>query len=330
MANISTQYLGLNLKNPLIIGSCGLTGNVDSIVNLAKNGAGAVVLKSIFEEEIRLEFQDTLKKQLGYQDNNLEFFDYYDYQIKNDVLRRTAELIHQVKEVTEIPVIASINCRSVGEWYSFAQKLQEAGADALELNIFTIPSDPVEEPESIYSVYLRIVEKVKAHVSIPVSVKLSPYFTNLGNITKRLDDAGVNGLVFFNRFFNPDIDIDNIRVTSGPVYSASGDYVLPLRWISILANKLKCDLVASTGVHTPETMIKMLLAGASGVEVVSAIYKNGPGYIRDMLFGLEKWMDKMELNSISEIQQLGKKAMPSNPELFERVQFMRYFGEHKD
>ncbi len=329
MANLSTKYLGLQLKNPLIVGSCGLTGNAESIIKLANNGAGAVVLKSIFEEEIQLEFKDTLKKELGYQDNNLEFLDYYDYQLKNDVLKGTAELIKQVKESTDIPVIASINCRSVGEWYSYALKLQDAGADALELNIFKMPFGTDEDAEAINAVYLRIVEKVKARVSIPISVKLSPYFTNIGNISQRLEKGGVDGLVFFNRFYNPDIDIENIRLISGAVYSTPVDYVLPLRWISILSQKLSCDLVASTGVHTPETLIKMLLAGASSVQVVSAMYKNGTGYIKDMLYGLEKWMDKKGLETISDIHQLGQKAMPSNPELFERVQFMRYFGEHE-
>lgn len=328
MANLSTKYLGIQLKNPLVVGSCGLTGSVESIIKLANNGAGAVVLKSIFEEEIQLEFQETLKKELGYQENNLEFFDYYDYQIKNDVLTKTAELIGRVKEATDIPVIASINCRSVGEWFSYAQKLQEAGADALELNIFKMPQQTTEAADAIDAVYLRIVEKVIAHVSVPVSVKLSPYFTNLGNIAQRLEGTGAKGLVFFNRFYNPDIDIDNIRVTSGAVYSNTGDYVLPLRWISLLSGKLKADLMASTGIHNPEGIIKMLLAGAAGVQVASVLYKNGPGYIRDMLYGLEKWMDKKCLNTIDDIHQLGKQAMPANPELFERVQFMRYFGEH--
>lgn len=329
MANLSTQYLGINLKNPLIVGSCGLTGNADSIIKLANNGAGAVVLKSIFEEEIQLEFKDTLKKELGHQDSNLEYLDYFDYELKNNILKGTADLIRLVKEATDIPVIASINCRSVGEWYSYALKLQEAGADALELNISIIPSNPDQDSEAINAVYLRIVEKVKAHVSIPVSVKLSPYFTNLGNIAQSLEGAGAAGLVLFNRFYNPDIDIENIRITSGGVYSNSGDYVLPLRWISLLSGKLKCDLVASTGIHTTENFIKMLLAGASGVQVVSALYKNGPGYIRDLLYGIEKWMDKKDLKTISDIHHLGKKMIPANPEVFERVQFMKYFGEHK-
>lgn len=328
MANLSTQYLGLQLKNPLIVGSCGLTGNLNSIIKLAGNGAGAVVLKSIFEEEIQVEFQETLKKELGNQENNLEFLDYYDYQLKNDVLRRTADLIKQVKQASDIPVIASINCRSVGEWYSYALKLQEAGADALELNIFKMPSDPSEDAEAILAIYIAIVEKIKARVAIPVSVKLSPYFTNLANVAQRLERAGANGLVLFNRFYNPDIDIENLRTTSGAIYSNPNDYVLPLRWISLLSGNLKCDLVASTGIHTPESFIKMLLSGAAGVQVVSALYKNSPGYIMDILHGVEKWMDSKGLETIADIHKLGKQNMPSNSEVFERVQFMRYFGEY--
>ncbi len=328
MANLTTQYIGLELKNPLIVGSCGLTGNADSIIKLANNGVSAVVLKSIFEEEIQMEYESTFKKELGHQENNLEFFDYYDYQLKNDVLEQTAILISQVKESTDISVIASINCKSAGEWYSYALKLQEAGADAIELNIYKMPTQTGENSEDIISVYLDIVEKVKSHISIPISVKLSPYFTNLAGISKKLELAGVGGLVLFNRFYNPDIDIDNMRVTSGPVYSNQSDYVLPLRWISLLSEKVNCDLVASTGIHTPESLIKMLLAGAKGVQVVSALYKNGPGYTKDLLYGLEKWMNKKGLKSVADINKLGKQTMPSNPEVFERVQFMKYFGSH--
>ncbi|TCO06090.1 dihydroorotate dehydrogenase-like protein [Natronoflexus pectinivorans] len=328
MANLTTKYLGIELKNPLIVGSCGLTATPDSIARLAKNGAAAVVLKSIFEEEIQLEYQNTFKNQLGHQENNLEFFDYYDYQLKNDMLERTTQLIKSVKEESDIKVIASINCRSVGEWFSYAAKLQDAGADAIELNVFRLPVSIDEDAATISARYINIIKKVKSHVSIPVSIKLSPFFTDTAHMAKKLEDAGVEGLVLFNRYYNPDIDLVNNKIVSGSVYSAPSDYVWSLRWISILSDKLNCDLVGSTGIHTPDTMLKMLISGAKAVQVVSAIYKNGPDYIMDFLHGLEKWMDQNKIETIDDLHIYGRKMMPNNPEMFERVQFMKYFGEH--
>lgn len=329
MANLTTQYLGLQLKNPLIVGSSGLTASADSIIKLAENGVAAVVLKSVFEEEIQMEFQETLKNQMGEMENNLEFFDYYDYKLKDDMLKRTAELISEVKSKSDIPVIASINCRSVGEWYAYAAQLQNAGADALELNLFRMPASANESAATIAEKYLKIIEKVKEYVTIPVSVKLSPYFTDLAHITTQMDKAGVDGFVFFNRFYSPDFDLKNKRVVSSKIYSNANDYAWSMRWIAILASQLNAGIAASTGVHTPETFIKMMVAGAAAVQVVSSLYINGSGYVLDLLHGLEKWMEEMKINSISEIHEWGKEMFPNNPEQFERVQFMKYFGEHK-
>ena len=329
MANLTTKYLGLELKNPLIVGSSGLTASADSIIKLAQNGAGAVVLKSVFEEEIQMEYQATFKDHLGEMENNLEFFDYYDYKLKDDALRRTTDLISEVKLNSDIPIVASINCRSVGEWYAFASKLQTAGADALELNLFRMPVSADEDAATITERYLKIIQKVKEHVSIPISVKLSPYFTDLAHVASMMEKSGVDGFVLFNRFYNPDFDLNTKRVVSSHIYSNANDYVWPMRWVSILAGRLNADIVASTGVHTPETFIKMLVAGASAVQVVSALYINGPTYILDFLHGLEKWMDSKGLHSIADIQDFGKDLLPKNPEMFERVQFMKYYSDYK-
>ena len=262
-------------------------------------------------------------------ENNLEFFDYYDYKLKDDMLRRTTDLITEVKSRSDIPIIASINCCSVGEWYAFASKLQTAGADALELNLFRMPVSPDEDAATITERYLKIIQKVKEHVSIPISVKLSPYFTDLAHVASMMEKSGVDGFVLFNRFYNPDFDLNTKRVVSSQNYSNANDYVWPMRWISILAAKLNADIAASTGVHTPETFIKMLVAGASAVQVVSALYINGPTYILDFLHGLEKWMDSKGLHSIADIQDFGKDLLPKNPEVFERVQFMKYYSDYK-
>ncbi len=301
MIDLTTNYLGLKLKNPLLIGSSGLTDSADSILKMVNFGAAGVVLKSVFEEEIMLEHEKTVE--------------------------RTRELIEQVKAASDVPVIASINCYSVGEWLSYARLLQEAGADALELNLYRISLNiGLEEAVDILNGYFEIAKRVKEHVNIPVSVKISPYFTDLGNVVSRFDLLGMNGVVLFNRYYTPDFDLEGDGVTSGPIYTNPADYSNSLRWIAMLNDKLVCDLCASGGIHSPDTLFKMLLAGADAAQVVSVIYKNGAGYIRDLLYGLTEWMKKKELSNIAEVHALGRKMVHKQDELFGRVQFMKYFG----
>ncbi|WP_010663644.1 dihydroorotate dehydrogenase-like protein [Marinilabilia salmonicolor] len=329
MADLKTKYLGLELKNPLLVGSSGLTASIDSIVKMVDYGAGGVVLKSLFEEEIILEHEKNMKEKLGSQESNLEFLDYFDYQLKENTFKKQRELIDEIKAKTDVPVITSINCYSVGEWFSYAKLLEDAGADALELNLYRIPSKINVTAEEILRGYSEIVKRVKEHVQIPVSVKLSPYFTDLGNIVSQFDLLGVDGIVMFNRFYSPDIDLENDRIASGPIYSSPNDYTDSLRWIAMLKEQVTCDLSASGGVHTPDTLFKMLLAGADSVQVVSTIYKNGPGYIRDLLSGVEKWMERKQLTNIEEVHRFGRKLVPNHGEVFERAQFMKYFGQHE-
>ncbi len=329
MADLKTKYLGLELKNPLLIGSSGLTASIDSIVKMVDYGAGGVVLKSLFEEEIILEHEKNMKEKLGSQESNLEFLDYFDYQLKENTFKKQRELIDEIKAKTDVPVIASINCYSVGEWFSYAKLLEDAGADALELNLYRIPSKINVTAEEILKGYSEIVKRVKEHVQIPVSVKLSPYFTDLGHVVSQFDLLGVDGVVMFNRFYSPDIDLENDRIASGPIYSSLNDYTDSLRWIAMLKEQVTCDLSASGGVHTPDTLFKMLLAGANSVQVVSAIYKNGPGYIRDLIAGVEKWMEKKQLTNIEEVHRFGRQLVPNHGEVFERAQFMKYFGQHE-
>ncbi len=329
MTDLKTKYLGLELKNPLLIGSSGLTSSADSIIKMADFGASGVVLKSLFEEEIIMEHEKAMSEKMGHQENNLEFLDYFDYQLKKGTFDKTRKLIDDIKSNTQIPVIASINCYSVGEWFSYAKLLEDSGTDALELNLFRIPSKISMEAADILKEYYEIVKRVKEHVSIPVSVKISPYFTDLGNVVSQFDMLGVEGVVMFNRFYNPDFDLDNDRVVSGPIYSGPNDYTNALRWISILKEQVTCDLCASGGVHSADTLFKMLLAGANAVQAVSVIYKNGAGYIRDMLAGVQNRMEKKGLENIEQIHQLGLKIAPDQGEIFERAQFMKYFGHHE-
>ena len=325
MADLSTQYLGMTLKNPVIAGSSGLTNSVKSIKKLEEGGAGAVVLKSIFEEEIAFEYDDILKEaeSKGY---DLDQFDYYDYKIKEDNINKYTALISEAKKSVSIPVIASVNCIYSHEWLAFASQLEKAGADALELNMFFLPSDFERSSEEKEAAYFQIIEKVKKAVTIPISLKISYYFSNLGPTIQKLSETGIAGLVLFNRFFSPDFDIDKFEVIPSNTFSAPSDLPTSLRWIAIMAERVNCDLAASTGVHDGSAVIKQLLAGANAVQVVSALYKNDKGYTQEMLKTVEQWMARQGFNSLSDFRGKMSQAKSSNPAAFERMQFMKYFG----
>ena len=332
MADLSTKYLGLTLRNPIIIGSSGLTNSVDDIVKLEQNGAGAVVLKSIFEEQIMLEADWRMRKAeedgLLYTEYS-ETLDYIDVHIKEKELGSYLDLIREAKSKVMIPIIASVNAISGLEWVSFAKQIEEAGADALELNIFVMPFGFERTCTDNEHTYYNIVKKVKALVNIPVSVKISPYFSNLGNVILNLEENGADGVVLFNRFSSPDIDIDKMKVTSADVLSTPPEMSGTLRWIAIMANRLKMDMAASTGIHDGEGVIKQLLAGATVTQVTSAIYKHGPEYIPTIINKLSDWMDEKGFNYVDQLRGKLSQAATENPEVYERVQFMRYFSEIK-
>jgi len=325
MVDLSTEYLGMKLKNPVIAGSSGLTNSVKSIKELEENGAGAVVLKSIFEEEIAFEYEDILKEaeSKGY---NLDQFDYYDYKIKEDNIDKYTTLINESKKNVSIPVIASVNCVYSHEWLAFASQLEKAGADALELNMFFLPSDFERTSEEKEKAYFQIIEQVQKTVNLPIALKISYYFSNLGPMIQKLSNTGISGLVLFNRFFSPDFDIDKFEVKSSNLFSAPSDLSISLRWIAIMAARVNCDLAASTGVHDGVALIKQLLAGADAVQVASTLYENGKERIGEMLKTLEEWMEGKGYGSLSDFKGKMSQAKSSNPAAYERVQFMKYFG----
>ncbi len=325
MADLTTEYLGLKLNNPIVAGSSGLSASVKGVKDLAENGAGAVVLKSIFEEEIMFEYDDVLK-EAGEKGVNLDQFDYYDYQLKGDKVKKYTDLIAESKNSVSIPVIASINCVYSHEWVSFAKQLEQAGADALELNMFFLPSDFERTSEEKEKAYFEIIEKVQKEIGIPIALKISYYFSNLGPMIQKLSETGIAGLVLFNRFYSPDFDIDKFEVVSSNVFSNPSDLAISLRWIAIMAERVGCDLAASTGVHDGNALIKQILAGANAVQVVSALYQEGKGTIFTMLKTLEKWMEKKGFDSLSDFRGKMSQAKSSNPAGYERVQFMRCFG----
>ena len=326
MNDLTTQYLGLFLKNPIIAASSGYTANVKSLKELEKNGVGAIVLKSIFEEDIINEFHDSLASDDQFN-SNIEFLDYYDYELKKESVDKYIQLIKDAKQELSVPIIASINCVSSNEWTDFAKKFEDAGADALELNIFILPSDTKKSAREIEEEYIKIIKKVKLKIKIPIAVKMSPYFSNLTEMIQNLDEAGVSGLVLFNRSYSPDYDIDKMTITSSNVLSKPEDYTLPLRWIALNSNKVNCSLAASTGIHDGNSLIKMILAGADAVQIASSIYIHGVEQVSVILSDLDKWMSSKNYLNLNQFKGKLSQNDVKNPAEFERVQFMKYFSD---
>ncbi len=328
MINLSTEYMGLKLKNPIMAASSGLTGTLDGVKALEKNGVAAVVLKSIFEEEILLDTNQQLKEA---DENPMiysglsETLDYIDMHIREDNLGKYLELISKAKRSLSIPVIGSINCVSHQDWMHFTKKIEEAGADALELNIFLNPAD--SENKEFEKAYFKVIENVLSQVSIPVAIKISKYFTRLSLSVKALSETGVSAIVMFNRFYSPDIDIDKMSLDIGKLFTTPEEQSETLRWIAIMSNKVECDLAATTGIHTGVDVVKMLLAGAQVTQIASTIYKNGPDQVARILKRIEKWMGEKGFDSVDQFRGKISKAYEGNPAAFERMQFMKYFSE---
>lgn len=328
MLDLTTKYLGLTLRNPVIIGSSGLTDSAAKVKELEENGAAAVVLKSLFEEEITMEYESILQEaeERGMHDENL---DYFDVKIKQENLDKYLQLIRSCKEQVFIPVIASINCVSSQEWTYFAKKIEDAGADALELNVFILPTDSDRNCLEKEQVYFDIVEKVRKELSIPVALKISPYFSNLSQMIERLSKSGIGGLVLFNRFYSPDFDINEFKITSANVLSNPEDLHLSLRWVAMMAGKKQCDLVASTGIHNGQAIVKQLLAGATAVQVVSSLYRNGTFHIQTLLDEVERWMTKHGFEKLSDFRGKMSQKQSKQPAVYERMQFMKHFGGYQ-
>jgi dihydroorotate dehydrogenase (fumarate) len=344
MIDLSCKYLGLQLKNPLIVGSSGLTASLENLKTIAQMGAGAVILKSIFEEQIKFEtdkflqsnnpemeswqetFQGIVSKTEFYYE---EAYSYLTSYAKEHTLNQYLALIVDAKKVIDIPVIASINCSTQYDWQYFAKRIQDAGADALELNIYLLPSDFDKAGTDNEKVYFDIIQEVKKYVTIPVSLKIGYYFSSLAQTALKLSESGIAGLTLFNRPYNPDIDIEELQINASNVFSSSSEYSHTLRWVALLSGKLKCDIAASTGVHNSETVIKQILAGADAVQMVSVFYKNHLHHfdvLPQIISGIETWMKRHNFNSISDFKGLLNKKNVHNPASYERVQFLRLFS----
>jgi len=324
MKDLSTTYLGLQLRNPLIVGSCGLTNSIDKISEFADNNVGAVVLKSLFEEQILAERdQNVASYNMDYPDA----FDYVHQYTRDNAVDDYLALIRQAKQKTDIPVIASINCISSNEWVSFAKSVESEGADAIEINISLLPSDLHKKSNDYEKVYFDVLEKVGNLISIPIALKMSKYSSSLANLVARLSWTGrVAGFVLFNRYYRPDFDIENLSVQSAQVFSTPEEISTSLRWIALLSARVDRDFAASTGVHDSAGVIKQLLAGATAVQVVSALYKNGAPYIQTLISGVEEWMERHSFEKIDDFRgKLGYQDEKDSSAL-QRIQYMKYFA----
>jgi len=323
MADLAVTYMGIQLKNPLIVSSSSLTNTVEKIKRCEDSGAGAVVLKSLFEEQIEAQTAEIEKDSWPYP--HPEAFDYVRQMGMRLGQDEYLKLIENAKKAVNIPVIASLNCITPKWWNNYAAEIARAGADAIELNIAILPTDPEHSAEEIEKTYVRIVEGVRRKVELPIAAKIGPYFTSLPQITRELRNAGTAALVLFNRFYQLDIDIEKLELTPGYHLSSPDEIYVPLRWIAILSTQVGCELAASTGIHDGSAAIKQLLAGAQVVQICSHLYQKGMGRIKEILEKLSSWMDAHGYQKIEEFR--GKMAMEvsEKPEYYERLQYIKVF-----
>ena len=324
MPDLTTNYLGLTLRSPLVPSASPLSQEISSIRRLEDAGAAAIVLYSLFEEQLRLESLELDHHLSAGTDSFAESLTFFP-QASEFRLGPEGYLDHirKAKEAVDIPIIASLNGATVGGWTKFAREIEQAGADALECNIYYIPTDPELKAAEIEQTYVDIVWAVKSAINIPVAVKLSPFFTNLANLSKRLDDAGADGLVLFNRFYQPDIDLDELEIRPNVLLSTPQALRLPLTWIGILYGRLRASLAATSGVHDAEDAIKLLRAGASVTMMCSALLRNGINHLRHTERAILDWMEQHEYESVRQMQGSMSQQRCSDPSAFERAQYMR-------
>lgn len=323
MINLSVRYLGMQLQSPVVVSASPLSKKIESIQQMEEAGAGAVVLYSLFEEQLT---RDVLNLDSYLQRDTLTYAEARAYYPRITYDNRDPELylehVRRARQAVSIPIIASINGIASGDWIEYARQIEQAGADALELNLYYLPADARLSATELEETYVRLVSDVRARIQIPLAVKLTPFFTSLPNITRRFVDAGANGLVLFNRFYQPDIDIEKMEPASNLVLSTSADMRLPMRWIAILYGTVAADFALSSGVHTGQDVFKAVVAGANVAMVTSQLLSNGIVQLRTILTELEDWMEKRGYSAIAPMQGSMSDMIIRSPAAYERSNYI--------
>ncbi|UCD38243.1 MAG: dihydroorotate dehydrogenase-like protein [Fidelibacterota bacterium] len=322
--NLTTTYLGFELAHPVVPSASPLTEHIDTIRQLEDAGAPAIVLHSLFEEQIIHESLELHHYSEYGTESFAEALSYLpeldDYKLSTETY---LELIRQAKDAIGVPIIASLNGSTPGGWTQYARQMEEAGSDGLELNIYYVAADHAISGGEVERMYLDVLTAVRETVSIPIAVKLSPFISSLANFAKELEAGGANGLVLFNRFYQPDVDLETLEVVPNLQLSRSDEMRLPLRWISILCGNVACDLAASTGVHTAQDALKYLMVGADVTMTTSALLQKGPGHIRTLVDGITTWMEENEYESVEQLKGSMSREKVSDPAQFERANYMK-------
>ncbi len=321
------KYMGLSLNSPIIVSSCSLTADPQKVKQMEEYGAGAVVVKSLFEEQIRNEVD--FLSQAG--DSHTEMGDYLHNYVRQSAIWKYTKTIRDLKAAVKIPIIASISCYTAGEWVEYAQEIEKAGADALEVNLYDLATDPMTSAEAIENGYCTAVRKVVNSVKIPVAVKIGAHLSSMSNFVNKLVNCGAKGVVMFNRFFAPDIDIENFTLKPSAALSHESEYREVLRWTAIVSSTVKgIDISTTTGVHSAETIIKEILAGAETVQICSVLYKKGLGVIAEFNKALADFMEKNNIENPDQMRGRLNYSTIKDPTMYERVQFLKTFGNMEE
>ncbi len=330
MANLKTKYMGLDLKNPIVPSASPLSESVDGIKRMADAGAAAVVMFSLFEEQLKMDAESETERLAAGTESFAESLSYFpkidDYIVGPE---QYLDLINKASQAVDIPIIGSLNGFSHEGWISYAKKMQDAGAKAIELNIYHLPTDPKISGAKVEKMYIDVVKAVTSSVTVPVAVKLNPYFSATANMAKKLKSAGAKGLVLFNRFYQPDFDLENMSVAPTLFLSSPGNIRIPLRWIAILYGRVKVSLAATSGVYTAQEVVKYILAGADVVMTTSSLLQKGVGNITNLIEGLENWMEEKEYESVKQMKGAMSHKSVADPAAFERANYIKIIEKYK-
>lgn len=321
-----TKYLGLELNSPIIAGSCGLTADVEKMEQMEAAGVGAVVVKSVFEEQIIHDIKRNTH-MVAPTDNYGDSYEYIAQHVADDSLEKHFSMIREAKRRLTIPVIGSINCFSYENWLTYAKKFEDAGCDALELNMAILPYETSMSADDVERTFNQIINTIRKSISLPISIKVGPYFTDMAKQMQQLSWMGIQGVTMFNKSVQVDIDIENETLKNASFLSTHEDMYNTLRWVALLSKKMRCDLSASTGVYTADDVVKLILAGTTTVQVVSCLYKNGIDTLRDLNNGLQAWMEKKGYDSLARFRGKLAVAPAEKASVAMRTQFMKYFAE---